>query len=310
MPPVRRHRIGDQLPAVIHPGPDRAALDLCRDLAAQTDAEAVILFASRATGGWDRQSDLDMIIVHPAGDDDDDRRKTLGRALVNLKERHYPGYRDRESPHHGVRDGQMHKTPVEYHAGRRTLNHVVARAAREGRIFTRDPRHADAFRHDGDLSNEWELVTVERLRRSARVHDGIQAQRAHFPWYAQGDPPERRHPSNVHTSQGRDAHMLLWNSGVALLSILGVIYPRDSVSETATAIVRHDSGWSHEFRSDLERIDQYSGCGCEVVVTDPIDDVATMWLDLEADRIALWKRIRELSGYDLFPMQPPSGRRP
>ena len=59
MPPVRRHRIGDQLPAVIHPGPDPAAITLCRDLVAQTDAEAVVLFGSRAAGGWDEQSDLD-----------------------------------------------------------------------------------------------------------------------------------------------------------------------------------------------------------------------------------------------------------
>ena len=98
---------------------------------------------------------------------------------------------------------------------------------------------------------------------------------------------------------GRNAHGLLWNSGAALLSILGVIYPRDSVAEMAAAIARHDAGWSHAFRSDLERIDQYSGCGCEVVVTDPIDDVPAMWRDLEIDRCALWERIRQLSGYDL-----------
>ena len=82
-----------------------------------------------------------------------------------------------------------------------------------------------------------------------------------------------------------------------------MIYPRDSVAEMATAIARHDAGWSHIFRSDLERIDQYSGCGCEVVVTDPIDDVAAMWRDLESDRIALWEWIRALSGYDLPQVQ-------
>ena len=59
----------------------------------------------------------------------------------------------------------------------------------------------------------------------------------------------------------------------------------------------------HAFRSDLDRIDQYSGCGCEVVVTDPIDDVAAMWRALESDRIALGERIRALSGYDLAQAQ-------
>ena len=299
MPPVRRHRIGDQLPAVVHPGPDPAAIALCRDLAAQTDVEAVILFGSRASGGWDDQSDLDTIVVHDAADSEDGR-KAVGRTLVQLKDRHYPGYRDRKSPHHRVQDGQMHRTPAGYIAGRRTLNHVIARAAREGRIFTRDPGAEVRFRHDGDTSNEWELVTSERLRRAARVHDGFQAQRTHFPWYAEGDPPDRRHRSNVHTNQGRDAHGLLWNSGAALLFILGVIYPRDSVAEMTAAIARHDAGWNHRFRSDLVQIDQYSDCGCEVVVTDPIDDVPTMWRDLEIDRDALWERIRQLSGYDLY----------
>ena len=73
MPPVRRHRIGDQLPAVIHPGPDPAAIDLCRELAAETDAQAVVLFGSRAAGGWDEQSDLDMIIVRPAAESGEGR---------------------------------------------------------------------------------------------------------------------------------------------------------------------------------------------------------------------------------------------
>ena len=98
---------------------------------------------------------------------------------------------------------------------------------------------------------------------------------------------------------GRNTHGLLWNSGAALLSILGVIYPRDSVAEMAAAIARHDAGWSPEFQSDLAQIDQYSDCGCEVVVTDPIADVPAMWRDLEIDRGALWERIRQLSGYDL-----------
>ena len=179
----------------------------------------------------------------------------------------------------------------------------MARATREGRIFTRDLSAADRFRHDGDVSNEWELATLERLKRAARVHGNIELLRGNFPWYAEGDPPSRRHRLNVHTNQGRNAHELLWNSGAALLSILGIIYPRDSVAEVAAAIARHAAAWSHAFRSHLERIDQYSGCGCEVVVSDPIADVPAMWRDLESDRIALWERIRALSGYDLAQAQ-------
>ncbi len=292
MPPVRRHRIGEQMPALVHPGPDPAAIDLCRDLAANTDAQAVILFGSRAAGGWDEQSDLDMIIIHPAADDEDDRRKVLGRVLAELREFHYPGHVEYDSPHHGVADGLMVETPQHYHAGRRTLNHVIARAAREGFIFTRDPGAEDSYRHDGDVSNEWELVTLERLRRASS--DALDVGHLRGTWL---DQPRRSLALNA--LPGRNAHGLLWNSGAALLSILGVIYPRDSVAEMAAAIARHDAGWSHAFRSDLAQIDQYSECGCEVVVTDPIADAPAMWRDLEIDRCALWERIRQLSGYDL-----------
>ena len=296
MPPVRRHRIGDQLPAVVHPGPDPAAINLGRDLAAETDAQALILFGSRATGGWDEQSDLDLIIVHPAAGDEDDRRKVLGRVLGDLRERHYPGHDEYDSPHQGVADELMVETPQNYHAARRTLNHVIARAAREGRIFTRDPRGADAFRHDGDVSNEWELVTLERLKRASEEARDLDHLRGYWLDRAGRSPALNALP-------GRNAHWLLWNSGAALLSILGVIYPRDSVAEMAAAIARHNAGWSHAWRSDLERTDQSSGCGCEVVVTDPIDDVPAMWRDLESDRIALWERVRALSGYDLAQAQ-------
>ncbi len=293
MPPVRRHRIGDQLPAVIHPDPDPAGIALCRDLVAQTDAGVVVLFGSRATGGWDEQSDLALIIIHPvAVADDNDHSKDLGQALAELRERHYPGHRDYDSPHRGVADGLMIETPQNYHAGRRTLNHVVVRAAREGCIFTGDPGAEDSYRHDRDISNEWELVTLERIKRaSGEAHDQSYVRRS---WL---DRSRRR--SVLNTMRGRNAHGLLWNSGAALLSILGVIYPRDSVAEMSTAITRNDAGWNHRFRSELERIDQYAYCGCEVVVTDPIDDVPAMWRDLEVDRDALWGRIRQLSGYDL-----------
>ena len=225
MPPVRRHRIGDQRPSVIHPDPDPAAISLCRDLAATTDAEAVVLFGSRAVGGWDERSDLDVIIVHPSSGGHE-AETAIRRVLHRIRERHYPGCWDHESPHRGVRGGQQVVSLDYYASYRRTMNDVMARAAREGCIFTREPNAADRFRHDGNVSNEWELVTLERLNRAVHVLQNIVFMRGNARWYAEGDPPSRRHRLNVHTDQGREAHELLWNSGAALLSILGVIYPR------------------------------------------------------------------------------------
>ena len=216
MPPVRRHRIGEEMPAVVHPDPDPAAINLCQDLAVETDAEAIVLFGSRAIGGWDEQYDLDMIIVHGTAGDDD-RGEALGRTVVEIRERHYPGHGEYDSPHRGVADGLMVETPENYHARRLTLNHVIARATREGLIFTRDPRDADAFRHDGDVSNEWKLVTLERLRMASEEARDLDHLRGY--WL---DQPRRRPALNA--LPGRNAHGLLWHSGAALLSILGVIY--------------------------------------------------------------------------------------
>ena len=300
MPPVRRHRIGDQMPAVTHAGPDPNAIALCRDLVAEVPpVDCAILFGSRALGGWDDQSDLDIIVIHQAAGDDAQEPSLVGLAINQLRQLHYPGYLAYESPHHGVVDGLIVSTPEDYRVRRRTQNHVMARAAREGLVFCKEPGNEHRYRHDGDVSNEWELVTRERLRRAASTHRGMEVLRGLSPWYAEGDPPARRHRINVHTSQGCDAYGLLWNSGAALLSILGAVYPRGSVAEMARSIAPHDTGWRHDFRNDLARIDQYSGCGCEVVVTDPIADVPAMWRDLEVDRDALWVRIRELSGHDL-----------
>ena len=74
-------------------------------------------------------------------------------------------------------------------------------------------------------------------------------------------------------------------------------------------ISEHDAGWDYEFRSDLARIDRYAHCGCEEMVTEPIDDVPAMWRDLEIDRDVLWERISELSGCDLAAAPPSPGRK-
>ena len=58
-------------------------------------------------------------------------------------------------------------------------------------------------------------------------------------------------------------------------------------------------GWRHPFRRDMDQMDQYAECGFELVVTNSITDLDGVWRNLDADKDALWARIRELSGYDL-----------
>ena len=111
MPPVRRHRIGDQLPVVSHPGPDPNAIALCRDLEAPVDC--AILFGSRALGGWDDQSDLDIIVIHQTAGDDAQEPSLVALAVNRLKQLHYPGYLNYDSPHHEVVNGLMVEIPAK-----------------------------------------------------------------------------------------------------------------------------------------------------------------------------------------------------
>ena len=81
--------------------------------------------------------------------------------------------------------------------------------------------------------------------------------------------------------------------------ILGVIYPMRSTVEMDRLIQELHPGWRHPFRSDLDQLEQYAECGFELVVTDSITDLDELWRSLDADKDALWARIRELSGYYL-----------
>ena len=87
---VSRHRIGKYLPEVVHQGADPAAVAVCREVLAESGAECVILHGSRGWGGWDEQSDLNVILVQRAAADLAGRHSPPG-TLGLVKERHYPG---------------------------------------------------------------------------------------------------------------------------------------------------------------------------------------------------------------------------
>ena len=253
----------------------------------------VILHGSRGWGGWDEQSDLNVIVIHHAAGDEVERDRLRGE-VVRVKERRY---RDSSDYKADLESGPDIVTPEDYAAQRRTLNHTMAHAARAGTIFPKEPGAEGRYRHDGDTSNEWELVTRERLRLAASRNRELGILREMHRGRA-----EQRHgrysPIDAQMA-GRSAHMMLWHSGAALLSILGVIYPMRSTVEIARLVQEHDGSWSHRFQSDLVRIEQYAECGCELVVTEPLTNLPELWENLEADRNALWRRILDLSGYDL-----------
>lgn len=290
MPFVKRHRAGEAMPKVVHLDPDPRAIKVCEELVREPAIQAVILGGSRYTGRWDEQSDLDMmIILAEDGGGPEEIRRAAGQALAAARETHYPGHQDWRSPDHGVSESGWVVSMEYFLTHRRTRNHPMAQAARQGRIFTRNPEDAARFEHDGDTSNEWELVTLHQLRLGAR--------QVHQEWsdgstYQFRDP----RPGEIFTLPGGNAYWQLWHAGSAILSLLGVAYPDRSLVNMAQLLKNNDPGWTHQFVSDLDCLDQYNWCACRLVVTSPIPDLSSMWKALAVDREALWNRIEELSG--------------
>ena len=292
MPFIKRHRAGRYKPEVVHQEPDPRAAALAEDLATHASVQAVILGGSRHTGGWDVESDLDLIIILEEEGDQGEVRKAVGDALQELRERHYPGYRGTNHEDGQVEHGQVIVDMEYFLKWRRTVNDRMAQAARQGWIIPRLPGTEGKYQHGGDTSSEWELVTMRKLEVAAREYRDIRDMRQY--------PTRKRFGRlDVFTVEGRTAYWLLWCSGSAILSILGLGYPNRSLVLMAENLRANDPGWTHTFASDLDCLDQYNSCGCEEVVTRPIEDLEAMWDALETDRQALWQRIRELSGYDL-----------
>ena len=187
-------------------------------------------------------------------------------------------------------------------AHRRTLNDPMSQAARQRRIFTKKPRTEKKYQHDGDTSNEWELVTLRKLQRAAKENKRVPSFRKFF-----NRPRASRY--DVHSFQGGTAYWILWSSGSALMSILGLVYENRSLVAMAETLKENDPGWMHRFASNLDCLDLYNYCACEVVATNPIENLEAMWEALETDRDAPWERIRDPSGYDLNE-EPTAGETP
>ena len=289
---VKRHRAGEEMPRVVHLDPDPRAVPLCQDLVQEPAVQAVILGGSRYRGRWDEQSDLDIMVILEDGSDAEELKRAAAEALAELKERHYPGYGDWRNPDHGIHESGWTVSMNYFLTHRRTHNHPMAQAAKQGRIFTKNPADAGKYQHDGDTSNEWELVTLHKLRLGARQ---VQIEQSDGFIYELRDP----RPGEIFTMPGGNAYWQLWHAGSAILSMHGITYPNRSLVAMAHSLKDNDAGWNHQFRSDLDCLDQYNWCACEVVVTEPITDLQKMWEALAPDRDALWGRIEELSGHSL-----------
>ena len=109
---------------------DSLLSDMVRAIVAEVDPEQVILFGSRARGDARKDSDVDLVVVEsaPFGKERSRRREAvrLWRALSGL----------------GVAKDILVYSRDEVEYWRDSLNHVLARALREGRVLYERPAEA------------------------------------------------------------------------------------------------------------------------------------------------------------------------
>ncbi len=105
------------------PVTDELLDEIVRAIVAEVDPEQVILFGSRARGEAHEHSDVDLIVIEaePFG---------AGRSRVEEAARLY-----RAASGFGVNKDILVFTLAEREYWRDSLNHVLARALREGRVL-------------------------------------------------------------------------------------------------------------------------------------------------------------------------------
>lgn len=180
---------------------DPRALQVARQLQERENPQLLILFGSRVRGDWEEgRSDIDLLLVTERGDDWDEYVRVDDTAQAIAKAV-YGDY---------VAVQTLPFSPAEFQKTRRSLNHVTARALREGVLMPRNPEeYQHHYEDEEDFAYEWS-VADERLRH-ANLH------LAEFK-----DAVERQKDD---TLIGQAAQSAMEHALKALISINGMEYP-------------------------------------------------------------------------------------
>ena len=144
-----------------HRSHDPRALEIVRLLQEQEQTDVAILFGSRANGSYeDGKSDIDIMLVQEEPPTPEQKKRAWETAQTLAVQR----YQEKTSIQ------ILWQTHQNFDRMRRTVNHVVASATREGIIV---PRNQDDYsqRYESEFDNEeceW-TVTDQRLR-NAETH--------------------------------------------------------------------------------------------------------------------------------------------
>ena len=217
---------------------DPLALRVARELHRAEQPELTILFGSRARGDYeDDRSDIDILLV---------REKTPTLEQRGLIE-NQAGKLARSLYGWEVPIQTVWQTPPEFDQMRRTVNHVVARALKDGVIMARDTEDYESrySQDEEDYSQEW-TVTSERLRHAEE----------HFIMF---DAAVNLGLDNM---IGLHAHQVLEHAMKALISARGWQYKTiHNLNELVGDVRRADPEFRFRLEIRGEIYNQYAGRG-------------------------------------------------
>ena len=150
---------------------DPRALAIARSVHQSEQPELTILFGSRARGDWrERHSDIDIMIIA----DPPRSREEKTRIAAAAEAQAAALYRQ------AIPVQVVGYSPAEFRAMRRTANHVIGRAVREGVAMPRHPESDQSDYNDADLDYAYEwTVTAERVRHAENHIVGFTLLSAH-----------------------------------------------------------------------------------------------------------------------------------
>ena len=257
---------------------DHNALLVGRAVLAETSAEDVILFGSRARGDFHEDSDIDLLVIHPGplrfDPENDDTRVAFQRSAEK---------RARTLYGKPVLVQLAWFTVEEFDRMRRSLNHVTAIASEEGISMDGGPA-SEQYPGEGDYSDEWS-VTSDRCYH-VRIHlqglaGGVQL-------------------GHVDLILGQQAQQTLEHAIKALISAAGIRYRHiHDLIELDRDLRRAEPAFRYSLQSPLELLSRYAGG--EIYSRRPensLGDRNELFRQVESDVRQIFGRIEELAGRD------------
>ena len=251
---------------------DPNALALGRAVQAETGAEEVILFGSRARGDYREDSDIDLLLIHSTSKDNELRAKVNEKAkaaAVGL---------------YGIPVGVdlVWFTREEFDRMRRSHNHVTAIVAEEGVSMEGEPaslQHGD----DGEYSYEWTL-TSQRCRH-AKAH--LRSTRRSIEY------------QEIDIITGQHAQQALEHAMKGLISAGGRRYPRHhELVDLERRMRLADPEFTQPMESPLSALNDYGGGLRYEEPYAPLGDHDELLRKVESDVQRIFQRIGSLTGRD------------